>query len=219
MIKVEEAKNRYLIKAEKNGTNDNITTDNYRFCLNFNESQNKFLSLQLQNRGIDDIRYIEKFLVLDKELLPEDSISHGKVNFNLPTNYFDLASARAIALKDKCKDLIKIDEVLIENLPEIITNEDLKPSFEWRESIFLINSNSISVYVDEFKIEKVLLNYYRYPNQIKLVNPEDPESDFDSTGIEWDDKSLDDIISLMVANFDINQGNPRYQMNTLRTQK
>jgi hypothetical protein len=216
---VEEAKNRYQIKAEKNGTNDNITTDNYRFCLNFNESQNKFLSLQLQNRGIDDIRYIEKFLVLDKELLPESPILHGKINFNLPTNYFDLASARAIAIKGKCKDLIKIDEVLIENLPEIITNEDLKPSFEWRESIFLINSNNISVYVDEFKIEKVLLNYYRYPNQIKLVNPEDPESNFDSVSIEWDDKSLDDIISLMVVNFDINQGNPRYQMNTLRTQK
>jgi hypothetical protein len=216
---VEEAKNRYLIKAEKNGTNDNITTDNYRFCLNFNESQNKFLSLQLQNRGIDDIRYIEKFLVLDKELLPHNAISHGKIDFNLPTDYFDLASARAIALKDKCKDLIKIDEVLIENLPEIITNEDLKPSFEWRESIFLINSNNLSVYVDEFKIEKVLLNYYRYPNQIKLVNPEDPESNFDSVSIEWDDKSLDDIISLMVVNFDINQGNPRYQMNTLRTQK
>jgi hypothetical protein len=200
---VEEAKNRYLIKAEKNGTNDNITTDNYRFCLNFNESQNKFLSLQLQNRGIDDIRYIEKFLVLDKELLPHNAISHGKIDFNLPTDYFDLASARAIALKDKCKDLIKIDEVLI----------------EWRESIFLINSNNLSVYVDEFKIEKVLLNYYRYPNQIKLVNPEDPESNFDSVSIEWDDKSLDDIISLMVVNFDINQGNPRYQMNTLRTQK
>jgi hypothetical protein len=216
---VEEAKYRYQIKAEKNGTNDNITTDNYRFCLNFNESQNKFLTLQLQNRGADDIRYIEKFLVLDKELPPSNIISHGKIDFKLPQNYFDLASARAIAIKDNCKDLIKLDEVLIENLPEVITNEDLKPSFEWRESIFLVNSNNISVYVDEFKIEKLLLNYYRYPNQIKLVNPDNPESDFDSVSIEWDDKSLDDIISLMVVNFDINQGNPRYQMNTLRTQK
>ena len=64
MTTVEEARERYIIKAEKNGTNDNITTDNYRFCLNFNESQNKFLTLQLQNRGIDDVRYIQKFLIL-----------------------------------------------------------------------------------------------------------------------------------------------------------
>ena len=65
-VGIEEAKERYIIKAEKNGTNDNLTTDNYRFSLNFNESQNKFLTLHLQNRGVDDVRYIQKFLVLDK---------------------------------------------------------------------------------------------------------------------------------------------------------
>ena len=83
MTSIEEVKERYRIKAEKNGTNDNITTDNYRFCLNFNESQNKFLTLHLQNRGIDDVRYIQKFLVLDKSITPT-STSENKVNFKLP---------------------------------------------------------------------------------------------------------------------------------------
>ena len=83
MIHVEEAKDRYRIKAEKNGTNDNLTTDNYRFCLNFNESQNKFLTLHLQQRGVDDIRYIQKFLVLD-EKIPAEKIAENKINFKLP---------------------------------------------------------------------------------------------------------------------------------------
>jgi hypothetical protein len=53
-----------------------------------------------------------------------------------------------------------------------------------------------------------------------LVDETNPESDFDETlNIEWDDKSLDDIISIMVFNLDINENNPRYQLQTLRTQK
>ena len=218
MISIEEVKERYIIKAEKNGTNDNITTDNYRFCLNFNESQNKFLTLQLQNRGIDDVRYIQKFLVLDKNISPENT-SENKVNFKLPKNYFDLSSARANAQSESCQDIIELIEIQTENLNEIMFNEFLKPSFDWREAPYTINSDQLSIYKDNFTIDSLLLNYYRYPNQIKLQDPENPESDFDSTEIEWDDKSLDDIISLMVANLDMNGGNPRFQINTLRTQK
>ena len=218
MIIIEEVKERYRIKAEKNGTNDNITTDNYRFCLNFNESQNKFLTLHLQNRGIDDVRYIQKFLILDKSIVPT-STSENKVNFKLPDDYFDLSSARAKAHSNSCQDLLELIEIQTENLNEILFNEVLKPSFDWREAPYTINSDQLSIYKDDFTIDALLLNYYRYPNQIKLQDPENPESDFDSTEVEWDDKSLDDIISLMVANLDMNEGNPRFQINTLRTQK
>ncbi len=218
MISIDEVKDRYLIKAEKNGTNDNISTDNYRFCLNFNESQNKFLTLHLQNRGIDDVRYIQKFLILDEKISPL-STSENKVNFKLPENYFDLSSARAKAKTDGCQDVIELVEIQTENLNEIMFNEFLKPSFEWREAPYTINSDNLSIYTDNFKIEKLLLNYYRYPNQIKLIDPENPESDFDSISIEWDDKSLDDIISLMVFNLNINENNPNFQLQTLRMQK
>lgn len=218
MATIEETKERYIVKAEKNGTNDNITTDNYRFCLNFNESQNKFLTLHLQNRGIDDIRYIQKFLILDKKIYPKNT-SENKVNFELPKNYFDLSSARAKAQKEGCQDLIELVELQTENLNEIMFNEFLKPSFEWREAPYTINSNSLSIYKDNFTIDSLLLNYYRYPNQIRLQDPENPESQFASIEIEWDDKSLDDIISIMVFNLDINENNPRFQLNTLRSQK
>lgn len=219
MTTIEEVKERYRIKAEKNGTNDNITTDNYRFCLNFNESQNKFLTLALQNRGVDDIRYIQKFLILDKNIPPKNT-SENKVNFPLPEDYFDLSSARAKAQSEGCKDIISIEpEIQTENLNEILSNEYIKPSFNFREAPYTVNSDNLSVYVDDFTIDLLLLNYYRYPNQIKLQDPENPESKFASTEIEWDDKSLDDIISIMVANLDMNENNPRYQLNTLRTQK
>lgn len=219
MATIDEAKERYVIKAEKNGINDNLTTDNYRFCLNFNESQNKFLTLHLQNRGVDDIRYIQKFLVLDKELSLKDK-KENKANFEVPTDYFDFSSARAKAKKDNCSDYLELIEFHIEDLNEKLYNEYTKPSFEYRESICTVNSDLLSVYLDDFEVEKVLLNYYRYPNQIGLVDADDPESPFNAAKtIEWDDKSLDDIISIMVMNYDINQNSPRYQLQTLRTQK
>lgn len=220
MITFEQLKERYIIKAEKNGTNDNITTDNYRVCLLFNESQNKFLTLHLQQRGIDDVRYVQNFLVLDKSI-PNTSKDEDKYSSDLPENYFDLADVRARAKKGDCLDLINLFEIRTENLNEILQDEFNKPSFEWREAPFTINSNRLSIYTDKtFSISEILLNYYRYPNQIRLKVEDNPESGFDeSSPIEWDDKSLDDIISLMVFNSDINENNPRFQLQTLRTQK
>lgn len=220
MATIEQAKERYLVKAEKNGTNDNITTDNYRFCLLFNESQNKFLTLQLQNRGVDDVRYIQNFLVLD-EKISTSSKSGDKYDFKLPDNYFDLADVRANAQKENCRDSIDLFELRTENITEVLKDEFQKPSFEWRESVFTVNSNNLSIYTDKtFKINDILLNYYRYPNQIQLSDEDNPESGFnEQINIEWDDKSLDDIITLMVFNLDINENNPRYQIQPARIQK
>ena len=220
MTTIEQVKERYIVKAEKNGTNDSITTDNYRICLLYNESQNKFLTLHLQNRGIDDVRYIQNFLVLDKKI-PYSSKSEDKYNFKLPEDYFDLADVRAKAYKDKCNGDLNLFELRTENLNEVLADEYTKPSFEWREALYTVNSDNLSIYTDKtFKVNDILINYYRYPNQIKLINEEDPESDFDPKSlIEWDDKSLDDIISLMVFNSNINENNPAFQLQTLRTQK
>ena len=219
MATIEQVKERYLVKAEQNCTNDGIAVDNYRFSLLFNEAQNKFLTLHLQNRGVDDVRYIQKFLVLDKNI-SYSSILQNKYNFKLPEDYFDLADVRAKAEKGKCKAIIHLQEIQTENLTDLLQDEFYKPSFEWRESLYTVNSDLLSVYVDNFKVSEILLNYYRYPNQIRLINEQDPESIFNENfSVEWDDKSLDDIISLMVFNLDINQNNPRYQLNTLRFQK
>lgn len=219
MTTIEQVRDRYLIKAEANGTNDNIATDNLRFCLLYNEAQNKYVTLHLQQRGIDDVRYIQNFLVLDKKI-PCTSKTQDKYDFTLPENYFDLADVRAKAIKNECSDFINCFEIRTENLNEILQDEFNKPSFEWREAPFTVNSNKLSIYTDNFKVSEILLNYYRYPNQIRLTDSENPESHFDENfPIEWDDKALDDIVSLMVMNYDMNEGNPRYQIQQQRIQK
>lgn len=215
MITVEQAYERYLLKTQKNATNDGIATDRIAFCLMFNESQNKFLSLNLQQRGIDDVRWIQKFLILD-EKSSYTSKTQDRYNFKLPKNYFDLADLRARATKGKCTDFIDIYEVQTENITEKLQDEYTKPSFEWRESLYTINSDFVSVYVSDFQISEVYFNYYRYPNQIEALD----EIKFkESIPIEWDEKSLDIIISITARESDMNQNNPRFQLQNARTQK
>ena len=217
---IEQVFIKYKNKVEKNITNDQASTDRGRFVLLFNETQNKFIEFHLQQRGIDDIRYIQNFLVLD-EKIASFAKTQDHYNFKLPKNYLDLSDVRGLASKSECKDVkINLFEIQTENLSEIIQDEFNKPSFKWRESPYTINANTVSVYVDDFSVDNILLNYYRYPNQISLIDPNDPESEFNElVKLEWDDKALDRIISMCAGEFDINQNNPRYQLQNFRQQK
>lgn len=217
---IEQVFIKYKNKVEKNITNDQASTDRGRFVLLFNETQNKFIEFHLQQRGIDDIRYIQNFLVLD-EKIASFAKTQDHYNFKLPKNYLDLSDVRGLASKSECKDVkINLFEIQTENLSEIIQDEFNKPSFKWRESPYTINANTVSVYVDDFSVDNILLTYYRYPNQISLIDPNDPESEFNElVKLEWDDKALDRIISMCAGEFDINQNNPRYQLQNFRQQK
>lgn len=222
-MSVELSYQKYLTKVEQNSTNDNIATSRGNFTLLFNENQNRFIEFHLQQRGIDDIRYIEKFLVLDKKL-PQTSKTLDRCNFTYPKDYLDLVELRALASKGKCDNqVLYLWEITNEDINELMQDEYNKPSFKWRESFYTVNSGNLSVYIDRedpFNVDNILLSYYRYPNQIKLVNETDPESPFnEAIEIEWDDKALDRIISMCAGDSDLNQNNPRFQAQNFRTQK
>jgi len=220
-LTAEQVYQKYLQKVDKNITNDNISTDRGRFVLIFNESQNKFVEDSLQQRGVDDIRYIQHLLVLDKKIT-NPSIKQDHFDFSLPSNILDLADVRATASKRTCiGQSIELWEIQPENLNLVFTNEDDKPSFEWRQAPYIVNSGKLSIYTDKtFTIDYILLDYYKYPNKIELLNPNDPESKFNETvNIEWDDKAIDRIISYAAFEFDLNENNPRFQLQKIRQQK
>jgi hypothetical protein len=221
MAQIELAYESYLVKVEKNGVNDGLSTSRDRFVLAFNESQNKWIENHLQNRGLDDVRYIEKFLVLDKKISTSSKVLE-RYDFPLPDNYLDFANVKGLASTDSCKrQRIDLFELQIEDSTEVINDEDHKPSFKWREALYSIASNNVSIYTDNnFSIDEILLSYYRYPNQISLLDPFNPESKFnENIPIEWDAKSLDRIISLTAGEFDLNINNPRFQFQNARAQK
>lgn len=213
---VEDAYTLYLSKTDKNITNDNLSTEKGRFCIRFNEESLQFLRELLQVKGTDEIRYANKFLVLNAPI-PVSTTSEKTNNFALPENFFDLGNIRAFASKGKCKNQeIYLYETLSENYTEQIRNQNTTPDFGWRESLFTLSDKEIKVFYNDFTVDRVLLSYYRYPQRIKLVDENDPESQFDETAkIEWDDIATQMIIDRCVLAFDITNNSTRTQQSIL----
>ena len=89
-----------------------------------------------------------------------------------------------------------------------------EPSFEFRESLFDLSSGMINIYYTDFELDSASVSYYRYPNKITLINPENPESDFDDTvEIDFDEKAINKIITASVSGFDMNNNSQRWELN------
>ena len=210
-----EAYDRYLIKTEKNSTNDNISTDKQRFVEQYNEYQIRFLEYFYDRKNTDDFRYIESLLIPAKRLDKSDRKSEY-YSFNLPNNYFNLSSVYALGSKGNCKNkkidlLIELNDI---NKDFYLSDEFSRPSFEYRESLYTIASNNVNVYYTDFNIDSLILSYYRYPKKLRLQNPDNPESYFDdSFELDFDEKSINRIISATAGGFDINNNSDRWQLH------
>jgi hypothetical protein len=216
---IEKAYQKYLIKVEGNATNDNIATDRGRFAIQFNEALNRYVEWLLDKRGEDDIRYIQALIVKNEVIEPESgSESEEIVNFTLPPNYFGFINAYASCSKGDCNNK-KVDlfELEAESENGILQDEHSSPSFLWREAPFTLSSNEVNVYTKDFTVENIKLTYYRYAQQIALLDSEDPEGFFDEElGFDLDDKVINRIISLTAGEFELNNENPFFQQNLRR---
>ena len=122
---------RFLIKAEKNSTNDFIAVDKGRFVELGNEAINKYVEFIYERKNQDDLRNIQTLLVDDKKI-PGD-IKDGYTLFPLPENYFDFSNAYGSATKGSCKAKISLFEIKDFNRNLIIfADEFTTPSFEYR---------------------------------------------------------------------------------------
>lgn len=213
---VEDAYVIYLNKSDKNITNDNVATDRGRFCILWNDKQIRYYRNLLQQKGLDDIRYAETFLKSLRLADPEKKLE--TFNFTLPNDFFDLGNIRAKASKDKCKKQeIYLYETSPENYTEKLRDVNTSPSFLWRESLFTLSSNNISIFYNDFEIDELLLSYYRYPKNIEQLDKDNPESLFnEDIKIEWDDKSIYAILDLCVLEQDISTNSNRINADALR---
>jgi hypothetical protein len=56
------------------------------------------------------------------------------------------------------------------------------------------------------------MSYYRYPVQIGLKDPDNPESDFNSNNPEFDDKFVNRVIALCASAFYLNSDDQKFQI-------
>lgn len=213
-----EVKTRFLIKSEENGTNDAITVSNDRFVRIINEAFIRMAEYLYEKKNEDDFRYLQPLLVDDKPITDYTIHSDHQV-FSLPKDYFEFSNVWGVGSNKQCSNQ-KFDLFEIKDLDRnIILNDEFNsPSFKYREAPFNFANNSIRVFIDGFKMNKLYLSYYRYPKKLRLTDPENPESQLDdSYELDFDEKVINRIIDLALKEFDINNGNERFQANQLRT--
>lgn len=203
----------FILQINANATTDNLSCDKGKFVVMYNQEQNRFIENLLDRKFEDDIRYLQQILVSDKEI-PSSNSRLNATYFDLPKNYFDFSNVYALASKGKCqKQKFDLFEIKDDDRNLILFDSNNQPSWKYRESPFSIQSKQVKVYKDEtFNLDKILLSYYRYPQQIGLIDYEDPESNFNANNPEWDDKANNRIIDLTVSSFFLQMGDQRFQV-------
>lgn len=207
----EESYEKYLVLAESNGTTDKLSTDRGRFALKYNIAQNKIIEWFIENNSTDENRYLQSIKEPNKDLsLLETEEDYS--SFQIPKDYFDFIDLRVFASKDACSNQpFKVREVKGENVSNLLVDPFSDPSFKYRETFYTIAKEAVQVYKKDFAIDTVKMSYYRYPTQVELQNPENPESNFKQGELEFDDKLINRIIFMTVALHELSSDDPKYQ--------
>jgi hypothetical protein len=88
------------------------------------------------------------------------------------SKYFLLTRLQVGAKKECCSAILNGVSVQTDDMNVIMMDETTKPNFEWRRCPFRIASNKILVYGEGFEIEKIIIDYLRYPEQMDMVGYE-----------------------------------------------
>lgn len=217
MTTTEQAFIKFQIKINENYESSKIGIDRGRFVILFNEAQNKMVEVILNRKGTDDYTYIQNILVPEKEISRETSTTESDV-FLMPDDLLNFSSAYSLATKGLCKNKkISLFDIKDDNKTEILQDEFNQPSFLAREAPLSMADNRFFLYKKDFTHEKLFLSYYRYPKQIQLLEPENPESPFDpNINPEFDDLLLDRILSMASSEFEANSESQKFQVDRLR---
>lgn len=169
MITSENIYIKFLSKNNKNNTNSNIKIPKSLFVLLFNEQKRKFLYQELvQQESTDDIDEFNEILNLDISLI-KISDSSLKTDFKLPVDFLKRSSGYIKATKGDCKDNILITWFIKpKNRDVLLQNENYKPSFEYNETLAIINNNNVSVFKTDFDVNSFYLSYYKDPVDIDV---------------------------------------------------
>jgi hypothetical protein len=207
----EESYQKYLILSESNGTTDKLATDKSRYAVKYNVAQNKIIEWFIENNSTDENRYLQSIKIPYKKL----ELSETKDDFTsflIPKNYFEFIDLKVLASKNSClKQLFRTREIKGENVGPYSLDSNLNPSFKYRETFYTIAANAVQVYKEDFTIDSAEMSYYRYPKQVELERPDNPESKLKDEQLEFDDKLINRIIFMTVALQSLSADDPKYQ--------
>lgn len=207
----EESYQKYLLLSQSNGTTDNLSTSKSEYSVQYNIAQNKVVEWLIESNSTDENRYLQSIKEVYEDM-PLKSQKEFYDSFSLPKDYFDFIDLRVEGSNNNCRNqLFRSREVKLENVSNIILDPFLDPSFKYRETFYTIAEDSVQVYKKNFNIDSAKITYYRYPKQIELNNPDNPESQFKQDNLDFDDKLINRIIFMTISLHELSANDPRYQ--------
>lgn len=158
-----------MLKVNKNDTNTNVNVSKGVFVILFNEQKRKFLSDILdKDESTDKIEDLSELLILDEEISKSKDYL-AKTEFILPQNFLKRTHAYATCTKDDCKDIpLVVWFKKPKDINTLLQNSNQNPSFEYQETIGIINNGKVSVYKTDFDVNKLYLSYYFEPTDIDI---------------------------------------------------
>ena len=143
-------------------------------------------------------------LVPHKELNLIDS-TEDYSRFKIPDNFYDFSNVSIFGSKGDCKNKrLYPFEIKNFNLEEVLIDEFQKPSFLYREVPYFLQSNSVTVYKDNFEISKVNLQYYRQPRRVEIAGYTKNGTPTKDVHPEFSDKTTRKIIEIAAREFQFN---------------
>jgi len=192
---------KFLLKVNKNDTNANIKVPISQFVFLFNGEKRRWLDDVTKTKESSD--YIEdiEFLLEVDVPLTRVTTTATRDDFAGPSNYFKRVSSYCLASKDKCKNVLLYNwYIKAKNLNVLLQNENQKPSFEYGETLALMNNDKVSIYKDGFSVNKVFFTYYREPADLDIAGYRKIDGSLSTNvQIDLDDISIEEIIDRTVV--------------------
>jgi len=168
-MKAREIYKRYLLKINKNDSNEGVNILPSAFVLMFNTEQTRWLGEKLTHDS-DNIKidHLDGLFISDYEI---KQVNKGTdwIEFSLPSNIYRHAYSFALVSKGNCSN---IPFYYFEKKPlgfSVFINDDSnKAHFDYEEGPMVITQGKVKAYIDDFTIDKFLISYYRIPPAIDI---------------------------------------------------
>ena len=161
---------RFLLKINKNDSNEGINVLKSHFVLIFNTERLVWLGEKLRDNS--DNYKLDRLqeLVSTDVVLPLNKKHESSVDFTLPADLYRYISSYSIADQENCKGkkIFNFEQNTL-NLTAVLADAFSRPSFKFEETPCIQKSGTLKVYFEDFKINSVLLSYYRTPKPIDII--------------------------------------------------
>lgn len=168
---IQEAYFTFIRKLNRLSTNHRKNLPYPVFVDLFNEAQIKWATgiLRLEE-GTDELLENLEPLVTPFKSKPKKTEDYYFIN--LPEDYFHFKRSWSQAQQGECNQRLWNNLVESSNLGDFLKDPLMSPSFEWEETLAVIEGSKFKVYYDAFTISLIELVYYKVPPKVDIAGYE-----------------------------------------------